>query len=165
MQAEYGSKDTDVLINAQDYNKTGILLTFESGEKRVLDINRLFAIPDDDHLSDAIKLRWKEMYERGDFFKYEINNGDLVFGGWVEIFKEDLKKQTTELSIYKHFEQSNRLFVHYGFKTLTACISDGRIVELGGYTEKEALDLIKEIMPYKEELEQLHKANRILLVH
>ena len=34
---------------------------------------------------------------------------------------------------------------HYGFKTLVACISDGRIVEVCGYTEQEARALIAEL--------------------
>ena len=32
----------DLLVKAENYNKTSILLTFESGEQRVLDINHLF---------------------------------------------------------------------------------------------------------------------------
>jgi hypothetical protein len=87
-------KEKDLLVKVEDYNKTSILLSFESGEQRVLDINHLLHINNDPHLSDAIKQRWKIMYDKGDFFKYEICMGDLVFGGWVEIFAEDLKKQT-----------------------------------------------------------------------
>lgn len=107
-------EEEDVLVEAEDYNKTGILLTFASGEQRVLDINHIFNIGNDPHLSDAIKQRWKIMYDNGDFFKYEIISGDLVFGGWVEIFAEDLKKQTTALDVYQYFERSEKLFVHYG---------------------------------------------------
>lgn len=106
----------DLLVKAENYNKTSILLTFESGEQRVLDINHLFDIVGDPHLSDAVKQRWKKMYDEGDFFKYEICTGDLVFGSWVEIFAEDLKKQTIKLNVYKFFESSEKLFVHYGAK-------------------------------------------------
>lgn len=106
--------DEDLLVKADDYNKKSILLTFESGEQRVLDINRLFNISKDPHLSDEIKQRWKNMYDNGDFFKYEILSGDLVFGGWVEIFAEDIKKQTIPLAVYQNFERSEKLFVHYG---------------------------------------------------
>lgn len=108
--------ENDELIKAEDYNKTSILLTFESGEKRILDINHLFSIVNDPHLSDSIKQRWKIMYEAGDFFKYKILNGDLVFGGWVEIFAEDLKRQTEDFEKYKFYEREKQLFVHYGSK-------------------------------------------------
>lgn len=37
---------------------------------------------------------------------------------------------------------------HYGFKTLVACISDGRIVEVCGYTESEAKAFITELRKY-----------------
>jgi hypothetical protein len=93
----------DVLIKAEDYNKTSILLTFESGEQRVLDINHILTISNDSHLSDSIKQRWKIMYEEDDFFKYKILSGDLVFGTWVEIFAEDLKKQTIDFDTYHKF--------------------------------------------------------------
>lgn len=93
----------DLLVKAETYNETSILLTFESGEQRVLDINHLLNISGNPHLSDAIKQRWKLMFDNGDFFKYEIWYGDLVFGGWIEILAKDLKKQTTSLDVYKHF--------------------------------------------------------------
>jgi hypothetical protein len=110
-------EEKDLLVKAEDYNSTSILLTFASGEQRVLDINHLFSIGNDPHLSDEIKQRWKIMYDKGDFFKYEISIGDLVFGGWVEIFAEDLKKQTIPFEIYRQSdEQSKKLFVHYGSK-------------------------------------------------
>jgi hypothetical protein len=54
---------------------------------------------------------------------------------------------------------------HYGFKMLVACISDYRIVEVCGYSEEEALSLIDEIKPYKEELKQILSQRRVLLVH
>lgn len=97
----------DLLVKAENYNETSILLTFESGEQRVLDLNHLLNISGAPHLSDAIKQRWKIMFDNGDFFKYEILSGDLVFGGWVEIFAKDLKKQTISLDVYKHFEARN----------------------------------------------------------
>lgn len=103
----------DLLVKVSPYNSTSLLLTFESGEQRVLDINRLFNF-NDPHLSDAIKLRWKTMYDEGEFFHYDILDGDLVFGGWVEIFAEDLKKQTVPLAIYQKLELENKIFVHYG---------------------------------------------------
>lgn len=37
---------------------------------------------------------------------------------------------------------------HYGFRTLVSCISDGRIVEVCGYTENEAKALMAELMGY-----------------
>lgn len=37
---------------------------------------------------------------------------------------------------------------HYGFKTLVVCISDGRIVEVCGYTESEAKAFITELRKY-----------------
>jgi hypothetical protein len=43
------------------------------------------------------------MYEEDDFFKYKILSGDLVFGTWVEIFAEDLKKQTIDFDTYHKF--------------------------------------------------------------
>jgi hypothetical protein len=106
----------DLLVKAEYYSKKSILLTFESGEKRVLDINRLFNIGHNPHLSDKTKQRWKNMYDNGDFFNYEIVGGDLVWQGWVEIFASDIKNQTVELDIYKYFENSEKIFVHYGAK-------------------------------------------------
>lgn len=109
-------KVDDIIIKAENYNKTSILLTFKSGEQRVLDINWLFITWNDPHLSCAMKQRWKKMYDNGDFFNYEIQLGDLVWPGWVEVFAEDIKEHTIEFDIYKHFEKSEKIFVHYGSK-------------------------------------------------
>ena len=38
-------------------------------------------------------------------------------------------------------------------------------MQLPWYTEKEALSLIEEVKPYKEELEQILSQKRVLLVH
>ena len=59
MQLNMGKVD-DILIKAENYNKTSILLTFKSGEQRVLDINWLFNTWNDPHFSCAIKQRWKK---------------------------------------------------------------------------------------------------------
>lgn len=55
---------------------------------------------------------------------------------------------------YIYYEEPD---AHYGFKTLVACISDGRIVETGGYSEQEAKELIAGMMPEKEEIEKIIK--------
>jgi hypothetical protein len=47
---------------------------------------------------------------------------------------------------------------------LVACISDERIVEMGGYSEEEALAIIEEVKPYKKELELIFEKHRVLLV-
>lgn len=103
----------DELIEVKPYNNISLLLTFTSCEQRILDINRLFNIQHH-HLSETIKMRWKIMYDQGEFFKYEIMNGDLVFGGWVEIFRDDLKDLTIPIEVYRLSEKEKKLFVHYG---------------------------------------------------
>lgn len=93
----------DRLIKAEVYNETSILLTFESGEQRVLDLHHLLALENESHLSEPIKERWKTMWEEGGFLKPKVVSGDLVFEGWVEIFGEDLKRWTERTSIYSRY--------------------------------------------------------------
>ena len=62
---------------------------------------------------------------------------------------------------YIYFEEPD---VHYDFKILVACISDGRIVEVSGYTEEEALDLIEEMKPYRKDFEQILAEKRVFMV-
>lgn len=54
--------------------------------------------------------------------------------------------------------------VHYGFKTLVACINDERIVEVCGYSEKEAKDLLAEILNFRDEIEITIRENQVLFV-
>ena len=89
----------DRLIQAEVYNETSILLKFESGEQRVLDLHYLLALENEPHLSEAIKQRWRTMWEEGDFLNPKVLSGDLVFEGWVEIFGEDLKRWTEKINI------------------------------------------------------------------
>lgn len=62
---------------------------------------------------------------------------------------------------YIYYEEPS---AHYGFKTLVACVSDERIVEVCGYSENEARDLIAEIINFKDEIEIMIKENQVLLV-
>ena len=57
----------DELIEVKPYNNISLLLTFTSCEQRILDINRLFSIQHH-QLSETIKMRWKIMYDQGEFF-------------------------------------------------------------------------------------------------
>ncbi len=83
----------DELIEVKPHNNTSLLLMIASSEQRVLDINRLIIIQHN-HLSEAIKKRWKIMYDKGDFFKYEILTGDLGFGGWAGCLCLETKEET-----------------------------------------------------------------------
>lgn len=89
----------DRLIKAEVYNETSILLTFESGEQRVLDLHHLLALENEPHLSEPIKQRWKNMWKKENILKSKVLSGDLVFEGWVEIFGEDLKRWTEKINI------------------------------------------------------------------
>ena len=60
--------------------------------------------------------------------------------------------------MYVYCEQPSE---HYFLKSLVACISDGRIVEVCGYTEKEANLIIEEILKDKDELERRIIENRV----
>lgn len=103
----------DKLTKVTPYNSTSLLLTFASSEERVFDIHKLWQIRHA-HFSDAIKRRFQIMYENGDFLHYEIDNGDLVFVGWVEIFAQDMKAVTIPIERYRMEEKEKKLFVHYG---------------------------------------------------
>lgn len=71
-------------------------------------------------------------------------------------------RRSPDEKAYIYFEEPD---IHYGFKILVACISDGRIVEIGGYTQEEAHGLIEEMKPYRKELEQILADNRVLLAY
>lgn len=68
-----------------------------------------------------------------------------------------LRKMPDE-KMYVYCEQPSE---HYFLKSLVACISDGRIVEVCGYTEKEANLIIEEILKDKDELERRIIENRV----
>ena len=55
----------------------------------------------------------------------------------------------------KHYVYCEQPDSHYGFKTLVACITDGRIVETCGYSEKEAKEILAEVMKHKGRLDEL----------
>lgn len=41
---------------------------------------------------NLVKQRWKIMFEKGYFNKFEVELGDLVWPGWCKILSEDLDK-------------------------------------------------------------------------
>lgn len=71
---------------------------------------------------------------------------------WYKRIKGDIEVcrllKTPEGKKYIYCEQPDE---HYGFKTLVACMTDGRIVETCGYTEDEAKKIVNAIM--KDDLE------------
>ena len=54
--------EDDILIKAENYNKTSILLTFKSGEQRVLDINWLFNAWNDPHIVAQLSRQKSEIF-------------------------------------------------------------------------------------------------------
>ena len=61
----------------------------------------------------------------------------------------------------KHYVYCEQPDIHYGFKTLVAGITDGRIVETCGYTETEAKEIIAEVVKYKDDIDELIVDNGI----
>ena len=72
---------------------------------------------------------------------------DLLPMKWYKTVLDNIEVcgllRTPENKIYIYTEQPDE---HYFFKSMVACISDGRIVETCGYTEQEAKDILDEIL-------------------
>lgn len=60
--------------------------------------------------------------------------------------------------IFVYCEQPDSYF---GFKTLLACISDGRIIETCGYLEDEARAIMQEIMANKRQIIHMVETSKI----
>lgn len=58
---------------------------------------------------------------------------------------------------YIYMEQPDS---HYGFKTIVACLSDGRIVETCGFTLEEAKNIAKEVIKEQEYIEKMINEHR-----
>ena len=78
------------IIDFKKIDDFKILLILESGEKKILDANKIINLP---FLSDVDKTIWKNLISKGNFIsKLELDFGALVWKGWTEIFPEDLYK-------------------------------------------------------------------------
>lgn len=78
-------------------------------------------------LRDLLPLKW-----------YKTMLGDIEVCGLLHI---------PDNKVYIYSEQPDE---HYFFKSIVACISDGRIVETCGYTENEAKNVLNEILKEKD---------------
>ena len=79
----------DRLAAVEKYDEETLKLTFKYGRKKLFNIN---SILNDESLHENYRKRFKLMYDAGAFFTAESYNGDLVWEGWCEIFREDLNK-------------------------------------------------------------------------
>ena len=83
------------LISVEKYDEQTLKLTFKYGRKKLFNIN---SILNNESLHENYRKRFKLMYDAGAFFTAKSYNGDLVWPGWCEVFREDLEKYLADLS-------------------------------------------------------------------
>lgn len=88
-------KKYNMLLRYNVYNDKILILYFNNGNIRLLDFDK---ISKSKNLSENKRKRWIFMYNDGKFTNPEIDKGDLVWPGLVEIFDEDIEKETIKIN-------------------------------------------------------------------
>lgn len=83
------------LIKVAPQDEFTLKLFFNNNDIKFFNINNMLRSK---LINDNNKYRWKQMFNAGDFYNYEVSDGDLIWPGWVEIFSEDLEHFIEERS-------------------------------------------------------------------
>ena len=83
------------LVSVEKYDEETLKLTFKYGSEKLFKIE---SILNDESLHENYRNRFNLMYDAGAFFTAKSYNGDLVWPGWCEVFREDLEKYLVDLS-------------------------------------------------------------------
>lgn len=118
---------------------------------------------------------WKQWYIENNFREIKEDNCFYFrMRGW-QIYEVEAEQDLQKLPHIQMSEELKKLFVwhdkmldfeeimrdeHYFFKSMVACISDGRIVETCGYTEQEAKEILDEIMKDMDGIREVVLENR-----
>lgn len=78
-----------IIEQIQKYNSTSLLLKDINNDEYILDYKKIIQ---KEKANKINKQRWEKAFKSGVFFAPTLFNGIIEFGGWMEIFPEELYK-------------------------------------------------------------------------